>query len=99
MGRTCAFARCFRYRTDLSSVERAGAVTNRKVHSMTDNEIATNCRLHEVPMNTHDEFLLWHALHRLTWLTVNARTQWPLLAQNRPVGPAYEFPVHRENRK
>ena len=32
---------------------------------MTDNEIATNHRLHEVPMNTHDEFLLWHALHRL----------------------------------
>jgi hypothetical protein len=41
----------------------AVAVTNRKAHSMTDNEIATNRRLHEVPMN--DEFLLWHALHRL----------------------------------
>jgi hypothetical protein len=33
---------------------------------MTDNEIATNSReLPEVPMNTHDELLLWHALHRL----------------------------------
>jgi hypothetical protein len=32
---------------------------------MTDNEIATNQKLHEVPMNTHDEFLLSHALHRL----------------------------------
>jgi SnoaL-like domain len=43
-----------------------GAVTNRKAHSMTDNEIATNFhRLPEVPMNPHDELLLWHALHRL----------------------------------
>src|SRR3984893_4765309 len=43
-----------------------GAVTNRKVHSMTDNEIATNFQgAPEVPMNTHDELLLWHALHRL----------------------------------
>ena len=33
---------------------------------MTDNEIATNFRkLPEVPMNPHDELLLWHALHRL----------------------------------
>src|SRR5271156_5185598 len=33
---------------------------------MTDNEIATNFhKLPEVPMNTHDEHLLWHALHRL----------------------------------
>ena len=32
---------------------------------MTDNEIATNHKLPEVPMSTHDEFLLWHALHRL----------------------------------
>jgi hypothetical protein len=32
---------------------------------MTDNEIATNQKLHEAPMNTHDELLLWHALHRL----------------------------------
>jgi hypothetical protein len=33
---------------------------------MTDNEIATNFRkLPEVPINTHDELLLWHALHRL----------------------------------
>jgi hypothetical protein len=33
---------------------------------MTDNEIATNFhKLAEVPMNTHDELLLWHALHRL----------------------------------
>ena len=33
---------------------------------MADNEISTN--LHELPevaMNTHDELLLWHALHRL----------------------------------
>ena len=42
-----------------------GAVTNRKAHSMTDNEIATDHKLHEGPMNAHDEFLLWHALHRL----------------------------------
>jgi hypothetical protein len=33
---------------------------------MTDNEIATDFhRLPEVPMNTHDGLLLWHALHRL----------------------------------
>jgi len=33
---------------------------------MTDNEIATNFhKLPEVAMNTHDELLLWHALHRL----------------------------------
>jgi hypothetical protein len=33
---------------------------------MTDNEIATNFhKLPEVPMNPHDELLLWHALHRL----------------------------------
>ncbi len=33
---------------------------------MTDNAIATNFqKLPEVPMNTHDELLLWHALHRL----------------------------------
>jgi hypothetical protein len=33
---------------------------------MTDNEIATNFpKLPEVPVNTHDELLLWHALHRL----------------------------------
>jgi SnoaL-like domain len=33
---------------------------------MTDNEIATDfCKLPEVPINTHDELLLWHALHRL----------------------------------
>lgn len=32
---------------------------------MTDNEIATNHKLLEVPMNPHDELLLWHALHRL----------------------------------
>ena len=33
---------------------------------MTDNEIATNFhKLPEGPMNTHDEHLLWHALHRL----------------------------------
>ena len=32
---------------------------------MTDNEVATNRRLHEASMSTHDEFLLWHALHRL----------------------------------
>jgi hypothetical protein len=33
---------------------------------MTDNEIATNFhKSPEGPMNTHDEFLLWHALHRL----------------------------------
>ena len=34
--------------------------------SMTDNEIATNFhKLPEGPMNTQDEHLLWHALHRL----------------------------------
>src|SRR5258708_3014788 len=45
---------------------KRGAVTNRKAHSMTDNEIATNFhKLPEVAMNTHDELLLWHALHRL----------------------------------
>jgi len=32
---------------------------------MTDKEIATNHKLPEVPMNPHDELLLWHALHRL----------------------------------
>jgi hypothetical protein len=33
---------------------------------MTDSEIATNFHgSPEVPMNTHDELLLWHALHRL----------------------------------
>ena len=32
---------------------------------MTDNQIATKRRLDGVPMNNHDEFLLWHALHRL----------------------------------
>jgi hypothetical protein len=33
---------------------------------MTDNQIATNLHaLPEVPMNAHDELLLWHALHRL----------------------------------
>jgi hypothetical protein len=33
---------------------------------MTDSEIATNShKLAEVPMNPHDELLLWHALHRL----------------------------------
>jgi hypothetical protein len=33
---------------------------------MTDSETATNSRKSpEVPMNTHDELLLWHALHRL----------------------------------
>jgi SnoaL-like domain len=33
---------------------------------MTDNEITTNFhKLPEVPMNAHDELLLWHALHRL----------------------------------
>jgi hypothetical protein len=33
---------------------------------MTDNEISTNFhKLPEVPMNPHDELLLWHALHRL----------------------------------
>ena len=34
--------------------------------SMTDNEIATNFhKLPEGPMNTRDEHVLWHALHRL----------------------------------
>jgi hypothetical protein len=34
--------------------------------STTDNEITTNFhKLSEVPMSTHDELLLWHALHRL----------------------------------
>jgi hypothetical protein len=33
---------------------------------MTDNQIAANSRKPpEVPMNPHDELLLWHALHRL----------------------------------
>jgi len=33
---------------------------------MTDNEIETNFRkLSETPMNSQDELLLWHALHRL----------------------------------
>src|ERR1700750_1531673 len=33
---------------------------------MTDSEIATNFHgSPEVPINTHDELLLWHALHRL----------------------------------
>jgi hypothetical protein len=32
---------------------------------MTDNEIATNHKLPEAPTSTHDELLLWHALHRL----------------------------------
>jgi hypothetical protein len=32
---------------------------------MTDSEIATNHKLPEAPMSTHDEFLLWRALHRL----------------------------------
>jgi SnoaL-like domain len=42
------------------------SVADRKAHSMTDSEIATNFhKLPEVPMNTHDELLLWHALHRL----------------------------------
>ena len=52
---------------DTNSNHRSEAsVANRKTHSMTDNEIATNSRkLPEVPMNTHDELLLWHALHRL----------------------------------
>src|ERR1700733_6962754 len=39
---------------------------------MTDNEMATNLR--EVPINPHDELLLWHALHRLQvtyWQDVN----------------------------
>ena len=41
-------------------------VANQKTHSMTDNEIAADShKLPEVPMNTHDELLLWHALHRL----------------------------------
>ena len=51
--------------TTVPSPKRRRAVTNRKVHSMTDNEIATDHKLHEGPMNAHDEFLLWHALHRL----------------------------------
>ena len=34
--------------------------------SIKDNEIGTNFhKLPEVPMNPHDELLLWHALHRL----------------------------------
>jgi hypothetical protein len=33
---------------------------------MTDSEIAINSqKLPELPMNAHDELLLWHALHRL----------------------------------
>jgi hypothetical protein len=44
---------------------RRGALTNRKAHSMTHNEIATDQKFHEGPMNAHNEFLLWHALHRL----------------------------------
>ena len=33
---------------------------------MTDNEVATTFhKLPEVPMNPHDELLLWHDLHRL----------------------------------
>jgi hypothetical protein len=33
---------------------------------MTDNEISTNFhKSPDVPMNPHDELLLWHALHRL----------------------------------
>jgi hypothetical protein len=42
---------------------------------MTDSEIATDHKLHEVPMNAQDEFLLWHALHRLEvkyWYDVDA---------------------------
>jgi hypothetical protein len=35
------------------------AVINRKAHSMADQ------KLPEVPINSHDELLLWHALHRL----------------------------------
>src|ERR1700761_296771 len=42
-----------------------GAVTNRKAHSMTDNEATNFHKLPEVPMNPHGELLLWHALHRL----------------------------------
>jgi hypothetical protein len=47
-----------------------GTVANRKAHSMTDSitdsEIAANLhKLPAVPMNPHDELLLWHALHRL----------------------------------
>jgi hypothetical protein len=42
------------------------SVANRKTHSMTDNEIAPHSqKLPEVPMNTQDDLLLWHALHRL----------------------------------
>jgi hypothetical protein len=52
---------------DTSPNHRSEApVANQKTHSMTDNEIATNPhKLPEVPTNTHDEVLLWHALHRL----------------------------------
>jgi hypothetical protein len=43
---------------------------------MTDNEIATNFHeLPEVSVNTRDELLLWHALHRLEvtyWYDVDA---------------------------
>jgi hypothetical protein len=43
---------------------------------MTDNEIATNFReLPAMPMNPHDDLLLWHALHRLEvayWYDVDA---------------------------
>ncbi|WP_168213114.1 MULTISPECIES: nuclear transport factor 2 family protein [unclassified Bradyrhizobium] len=39
---------------------------NRKARWMTDSEIATNLqRLPEAPINSHDELLLWHVLHRL----------------------------------
>jgi hypothetical protein len=52
---------------DTSPNHRSEApVANQKTHSMTDNEIATKPhKLPEVPTNTHDEVLLWHALHRL----------------------------------
>ena len=47
------------------SPQRGSSLPNRKARSMTDKEIATNHKLPEVPMNPHDELLLWHALHRL----------------------------------
>jgi hypothetical protein len=64
IGSGCIMALARRKKQTQSSQRAAG--TNRKAHSMTDNEIATNFHeLPEVPMNTHDELLLWHALHRL----------------------------------
>jgi SnoaL-like domain len=51
---------------DVSAKAAVDCVMNRKARWMTDNEIATNFqRLPEAPINSHDEFLLWHALHRL----------------------------------